>query len=325
MATIVIGASGHLGNAIVRELLGQGRAVTAVARRERPAANLDGLPVRYVSADAGNSGALDSLVAGHDLVVDAAAPYPDALASAADVERIRHAAAARMDLIIDAVRRNRARLLHISSFATLPDRARGFPRMQRALLRASHPYFAAKSAMEARVLDAARGGLPATVINPTLCLGPWDQKPRERCFVARLLAGEAPVSIAHVVNVVDVRDVARTAVAAIDAARHGEPIAVVGHNLPLHMLCGWLCEMAGVAAPKAMAPAPFSVAAAWWSEAAFGALGRRSPLPALAAILTAMHDARDPSPLQLDLGPAPRPLSATLADTLAWYRSIAYC
>jgi dihydroflavonol-4-reductase len=325
MAAIVIGASGHLGNAIVRELLGQGRAVTAVARREHPAANLNGLRVRYVSADAENSAALNSLIAGHDLVVDAAAPYPDTLASAAEVERIRRAAAARMDLIIDAVRRHRARLLHISSFATLPDRARGFLRMQRALMRDSHPYFAAKSAMEARVLDAARGGLHAAVINPTLCLGPWDQKLRERCFVARLLAGEAPVSISQVVNVVDVRDVARLAVAATSGARHGEPIAVVGHNLPLHMLCGWLCEMAGVAAPKTIAPAPFSVAAAWWSEAAFGALGRRPPLPALAAILTAMHDARDPSPLQLDLGSAPRPLSATLADTLAWYRSIAYC
>ncbi len=325
MAAIVIGASGHLGNAIVRELLAQDRAVTAVARRARPAANLDGLPVRYVSADAENPALLDSLMPGHDLVVDASAPYPDTMAGAAEIERIGRAAAARMDMIVDAVRRHRARLLHISSFATLPDRSRGFLRMRRGLLRDSHPYFAAKAAMEARVLEAARGGLPATVINPTLCLGPWDQKPRERCFVARLLAGEAPVSIAHVVNVVDVRDVARTAVAAIGAARYGEPIAVAGHNLPLHMLCGWLCELAGVAAPKTIAPAPFSVAAAWWSEAAFGSAGRRPPLPALAAILTVMHETCDPGPLQLDLGAAPRPLSATLADTLAWYRSIAYC
>lgn len=325
MAAIVIGASGHLGNAILRELLANGVAVTAVARRPAPAANLDGLEVRYESGEFEAPGRLDAWIKGHDLVIDAAAPYPDMLASGAEIDRLCARAMERIDTLLDVVKRHHIRLLYISSFTTLYDRSRGFERIQRGLLRSSHPYFEVKVAMESRVLEAARAGVPAIVLNPTLCLGPWDQKPRERCFIPRLLAGEAPASIAHLVNVIDVRDVARAAIGALHTGRYGEPIALVGHNLPLHMLSEWICELGGAAPPRMVAPAAFGAAAAWWIEAAFGAIGRQPPVPALAAILTLMHDASDPSPLQLDLGGAPRPLSATLADTIAWYRAIGYC
>ncbi len=325
MLALVIGASGHLGNAIVRELLARGVAVTAIARRPAPAANLDGLALRYAAGDSEEPDQLDAWIAGHDLVIDAAAPYPDMLAATAEIDRLRERARRRMTTLIDAVRRHRARLLFVSSFATLADRSRGLERLQRGLVRRAHPYFAIKAEMESIVIAAARAGTPAAVINPTLCLGPWDLKPRPRCFVPRLLAGEAPAAIAHLVNVVDVRDVARVAIGALEAERWGEPIAVVGHNLSLQALIEWICELGGAAPPRLVAPAALGVAAAWWSEAAFGAIGRPAPAPALAAMLTVMHDAVDPGPAQLDLGGAPRPLSVTLADAIAWYRAIGYC
>lgn len=325
MSALIIGASGHLGNAIARELLARDCAVTAIARRPTPAANLDGLAVRYAAGDCEQPDQLDAWIAGHDLVIDAAAPYPDALADAAEVDRQRERARRRMTTLIDAVRRHRARLLFVSSFTTLADRARGIERLQRELVRRSHPYFAIKAAMESVVIEAARAGTPAAVINPTLSLGPWDLKPRQRCFIPRLLAGEAPAGIAHLVNVVDVRDVARVALGAIEAERWGEPIAVVGHNISLQALIEWICELGGAAPPRFVAPAALGVAAAWWSETAAGAIGRPAPAPALAAMLTVMHDAVDPGPAQLDFGGAPRPLSTTLGDAIAWYRAIGYC
>ena len=73
---LVIGASGHLGNAIARDFLRRNYRVTACGRRIAPPDNLFELPVRYLSGDSETGGQLDKWMAGHDLVVDAAAPYP---------------------------------------------------------------------------------------------------------------------------------------------------------------------------------------------------------------------------------------------------------
>ena len=45
MKALVIGATGHIGNAVVRELLQRGYEVTAAYRRHGPRPNLEGLPI----------------------------------------------------------------------------------------------------------------------------------------------------------------------------------------------------------------------------------------------------------------------------------------
>jgi hypothetical protein len=68
-----------------------------------------------------------------------------------------------------------------------------------------------------------------------------------------------------------------------------------------------------------------AVVAAYVSEIALGTLGLRPPAPALAPMLTMLHDSFDPGRVQAELGIVPRPLSATLADAIEWYRLIGYC
>jgi dihydroflavonol-4-reductase len=40
-----------------------------------------------------------------------------------------------------------------------------------------NPYLMSKIAMENEVLKATRDGMPAVVVNPTMCIGPYDSKP----------------------------------------------------------------------------------------------------------------------------------------------------
>ena len=89
-------------------------------------------------------------------------------------------------------------------------------------------------------MAAVRTGSPAVIVNPTLCIGPWDIKVRDLCFVARLLSGEAPASVAHSINVIDVRDTAAGLVAALERERWGEPILLAGHNISVEALYTWI-------------------------------------------------------------------------------------
>lgn len=326
MKALVLGASGHIGNAVTRELIGRGYDVTAAGRRSVPPVNLAGLAITYVAGDLDAPGQLDRWLDGHDAVVDAAAPYPLLLASRAGsaADSIDYAGR-RTGLLLDAVRRHHARLAYVSSFATLPDHSTGFERIQREWIRRLHPYFAVKQRIESEVLAAARAGLPAVVVNPTMCIGPWDLKDRELCFIPRLLSGEAPASVAHPINVIDVRDTAAGLVAALEAQRYGEPIPLSGHNLSVEALYTWICEIGSVAPPRLVAPLTLGVIATYLSEITLDALGLRSPLPALAPMLTMLHDSFDPGRVQSELGITPRPLSATLTDAIEWYRAIGYC
>src|SRR5262245_66583335 len=102
---LVLGASGHLGNAVVRELLARNHAVTAARRGRTAARNLADLPVAHALGDADDPATLDRWVAGHDLVIDAAAPYPLSLLAppAAD------ATVRRTTTLLDTVIRHGAR------------------------------------------------------------------------------------------------------------------------------------------------------------------------------------------------------------------------
>jgi dihydroflavonol-4-reductase len=323
---LVLGATGHLGNAITRELIARGYDVTAIGRRAEPPVNLSGLALAYLRGDLDNAGELERAVEGHDVVVDAAAPYPSVLApTAARAADVLEHARRRTQRLVDAVLRQRARLAYVSSFTTLPDASTGFERLLRQWIRQLHPYFAVKQLIETEILAAAQQGLRAVVVNPTLCIGPWDLKPRELCFVPRLLCGEAPATVTHAVNVIDVRDMAAGLVAALEAGYYGDPIPLTGHNLSVETLYTWLCELGGVAPPWIVAPLTLAVLAAYCSEITLGAVGLRPPLPALAPMLTMLHDSFDTGRVQAQLGIAPRPLSATLADAIEWYRRIGYC
>ncbi len=325
MKVLILGATGHIGNAVTREFLDRGHEVTASSRRPEPAQNLAGLPVRYVSGNLDSPGQMDAWIEGHDLVVDAAAPYPSRLSGGAEEENPLQYASRRMDTLLKAAWKHRSMLAFISSFTTCIRNRAGLSQPATQLVRQLHPYFAVKELMETEVLSAARSGMPAVIVNPTLCLGPWDIKERRYCFIPALLRGEISTAVSHVLNVIDVRDVARGLVAAVETRRFGEPILLAGHNISNEALFNWICEIARVRPPGIVAPALLSVVTSYWTELTMGTLGLRAPLPALAAMLTYMHQWLSAGPAQTELGIVPRPLSATLAESIKWYVQIGYC
>ncbi len=326
---LVLGATGHLGHAIVRELLAAGVRVTALTRQSRSDAFV-GLDVDVVRGDLEQPGLLRACVPGHDIVVDAAAPYP--LHAFEDWTRGRDraldGARRHVERLLDAVAREGSVLGFVSSSATLPpcEGAGVLESMESRARRSSHPYFAAKLAMERAVLAAAGEGVRAVVINPTACLGPWDRKPRELCPVALLASGALPALADAMVNVVDVRDVSIAMRIALSRPQmHGRPIALAGHDCRTTALAARVCALAGARPPRLRMSLRWVAAAALSAEAVGAALGVRPSMHALGPLLVLDTGPRAPSEDQRAMGVAPRALDVTLRDALAWYRSIGYC
>ena len=244
---IVLGATGHAGQALVRELIARGVRVTATTRQTAPEA-LRGLDVSIANGDADTPGQLDTWIAGHDLVIDAAAPSPLGPYVANAGDPLAHARR-RMQALLDAVAKHGAQLAYISSFTTLPRPRNASDVIEANVRRTVYPYFRVKQLMEDMVLHAARGGLPAVVVNPSAFMGPWEFAANRSSFVRMVMERELPIAMRHVINVIDVRDVASLIVAAVETRRYGIRIPLAGHNVAVDELARRVASMAGVGAP----------------------------------------------------------------------------
>jgi dihydroflavonol-4-reductase len=317
----VLGATGHLGQAVVRHALACGHAVTAASRQPDPIALRD-LDVKIARVDGGLS-ALAELSAGHDVLIDAAAPYPLELCVPGSPawRQAVDGAIDRTRLVLDAARRNRLRLVFISSFTTLPRRDSPLCAMESAWRRSVYPYFEAKAAMERAVTAAAREGLPAVIVNPAACLGPWEFRAEESSFVRLVLARRLPFVMDHALSVIDVRDVAEAIDRALALELFGSPIALAGHNVSLLEVARQIAALDGACGP-APAAVDSSVAAftAFWSSTTFAAFNRSTPDLWRAVPLAADGFPMVPSPEQIAMGLNLRPLCDTLRDAIAFHR-----
>ena len=318
MKVLVLGAAGHIGNAMIRALLDRGYEVSAAGRRDF-APNLKDLPIRYLRGDQNLPGQFDRWIEGHEIVVDAAAPYP------VDLYDRCERASRRTAMLLDAARRHDIILGFVSSFTTLRRSTSKLEEYPSQLAKGLHPYFATKQLVEDLVMEAVGRGLRVAIVNPTMCFGPWDFHDRDLCLVPRLLCGEVPGFALHNLNVIDVREVASGMIAAIESRRFGERLLFSGHNISTQMLFRWICEIGCAEPPTFSAPSWMAVVAGYLAEAVLGYPSGETALKSLAPMLVYQHEWMPPSMALLDLGVRVRPLSETLQDSVSWYRSIGYC
>ena len=124
------------------------------------------------------------------------------------------------------------------------------------------PYKRTKLEAERIVLEATRDGLDAVVVNPTTPVGDGDRFPTP---TGRMIEGVATGRYrAYLrntgVNVVDVRDVARGHLLALDHGRAGERYLLGGANLTLRELFSAVADLAG--RPRPRLGLPYSAARA---------------------------------------------------------------
>ena len=321
MKALVLGGSGLIGNAIVRELVARGHRVTAIGRASNRPANLTDLDVDYASVDLSSTGLSADQLEGVELIVDAAAPY--ALQMLGGDRDATERAARRTERLLGSLRGRDIQLAYIGT-SLEPRRPGALFGIQNDWARRAHPYFAIKELVDARVAEASAQGLRTVTIRPTFCVGPWDVKPRDKCWIPALIGGQVLVTPEHRLNVVDTRDVARALVGAVENRYSGSELTVAGHNTTVDGLFALVCESAGAARPMFKAPAALGILPSIWLEAAWSAAGRESPLPSILPILICEQEWLEPNAAQRELAGAPRPLGNTVDDAVAWYQRIGY-
>jgi dihydroflavonol-4-reductase len=230
----VSGATGFVGGHVAREL------------RER------GAEVRDERIDLLDAQGLERVVRGCEAVVHVAALYSfDAPAEAferVNVEGTR-------TLLDVAARRGVRRFVHCSTAGTCGP-VPGRPATEEDAPPAWEldvPYKRTKLAAERLALEAN-----AVVVNPTTPVGEGDRRPTPTGrMIAGVAGGRIPGYVATTgLNVVDVRDVARGHVLALEHGEPGERYLLGGVNLPLAELFAAVARLAGRRRPRLRVPYP---------------------------------------------------------------------
>lgn len=262
MATILVtGASGFIAQQLVLDLLEQGHAVRGTVRSAGKAGALkDALAehsdraseIELVEADLESDAGWAEAVAGVDCVHHLASPFPMAAPKNPD-DLIRPARDGALRVLRAAKQAGVARVVMTSSGAAVAYGVRG-PMPERFTeadwTDTSHtadcsPYVASKAIAERAAWDFVAGegrGIELTTIQPVAVFGPIRsaQVRTSVDIVARLLDGRLPLLPNAGIQIVDVRDVSATHVAAMN-----DP-ATVGERYIVADAFRWLSEMAAL-------------------------------------------------------------------------------
>lgn len=327
MTTLVTGATGFVGSAVLRALLADGVAVRALVRAGSDRRNLEGLDVELLEGDLRDPASLKRAVAGCAALYHVAADYrlwtvdPEAV-YAANVAGSRA-------LLLAAAEAGVDRIVYTSSVAALGHTADGSPADEDTLARESDMighYKRSKYLAEREVLRLVReDGLPAVVVNPSTPIGPRDVKPTPTGrIVVEALRGRVPAFVDTGLNVAHVDDVAAGHLLAFANGRIGERYVLGGEDLSLRAILAQIAALAGRRPPWVRLQHRLVLPLAHAAEALAG-VTRREPFITVDGVRMAQRPMYFSSAkARRELGYAPRPATAALADAVAWFRAAGY-
>ena len=318
----VTGATGHLGNVLVRELLARGKRVRALVQPGDDGRALAGLDVEIARGDVLTPATLDAAFAGVDVVFHLAGVVS---ISSLDIEAVRTVNVEGTRNVVEAVRRaGTRRLVYTSSVHALTEPGSGGVLTEEAgydPALAPGDYGKAKAAASRIVLDAVRDGLDAVLVNPVYVVGPHDYRLSEIGEVI-VMAQRFPVPVGTegCYDFIDVRDIAVGHVLAALRGRRGESYLLSGQRMTVRELMTIFAGLAGRSPPLFFIPLPVAAVLAR-SAPLIERLTRRRALLTPYAVHTLAVDfeirdrkARD------ELGHDPRPVEQALRDAWAWMR-----
>ena len=322
---LVLGATGCIGNNIVRACLDRNWKVRAFRRADSKTWMLDGLAVEHAVGNLADSESLLEAMVGCDVVFHAAAYYPR---HSIDLDgSLRTAVSGMRNVLEAAARSNVSRLVYTSTLTTIAS-----PGVEGRLAdeedfylpgSTKSAYFETKWAMEAEAWRAAAAGLPVVIVCPSAVFGPWDVKPTTGEIMLNVAKGRFPIWLDLEVNVVDARDLGKGQLLAAERGSVAQRYILGGENLTVRRALTVVAEQAGVRPPRWRAPLPVVSGIVRVGEA-IGRLPFLEPLPLEHFKTLAEWQALSTGKAESDLVFESLPFSETVRDTLTWFRAYGY-
>ena len=319
MAILVTGATGLVGNNLVRTLLERGSSVRVLVREGSDPRPLAGLPVEVAYGDVRDPEAVRRASQGVEGVIHAAALVHIGRSRLEEQRRVnvegtRHVAAAALAAGV--------RMVHVSSVDALGPKGQGEPADENSPGDRVFPcgYAITKRVAEEVVRDGVAQGLDAVIVNPGFMLGPWDWKPSSGRMLLQIAHRFTPLAPAGGCSFCDVRDVTRGILAAMELGRRGQNYILAGHNMSYLALWRLFAEVTGRKAPWFRAGPLLRVLGGRFGDLWGKISGREGDLNSASVAMSSQYHYYSSARAQNELGYAIRPAREPVEAAWQWFQ-----
>jgi len=319
---VITGATGHLGNVLVRKLVSMNKKVRAVVLSGEDVASLEGLEVEKVEGDVRLPDSLRKAFEGADIVYHCAGvisilPGQRKQLYQVNVLGTRNVVNLCLELKIK-------RLVYTSSIHALSEPAPGIVFDEAREFNPENvlgEYSKSKTLGTLEVLKGIEKGLDAVILCPSGIIGPYDYRVSEMGkLIVDFAKGKVKASVSGAYDFVDVRDVAEGLILACEKGKKGECYILSGQQISVGQLLEFLGEINGVKAPWLKIPNQVARAAGFFN-ALYCNLMKLKPLFTPFSIdvlasnsLVSCQKARD------ELGYSPRSIYESIKDAVRWFK-----
>jgi dihydroflavonol-4-reductase len=318
---LVTGATGHIGNVLVRKLLKNGERVRALVWRGEDTMPIQGLDLEQVEGDVLDPDSLQRALQGVDRVYHLAGiisimPGRSQLVWNVNVEGTRNVLAA-------ARRAGVRRLVYTSSIHAIARAPHGVPIDESLGFDPTNPYGEydrSKAAASLEVQKAAAEGLDAVIVCPTGVIGPYDFRGSEMGEVLRGAAEARPMFyVEGAYDFVDVRDVAEGMIAAEARGRSGESYLLAGHRITVREIIAGVRAATGRAFASIKIPLGLAHLAAQFTPLYYRLTRSKPRFTPYSLEVLQSNSVISRAKAERELGYRPRPIAETIADTVRWF------
>jgi dihydroflavonol-4-reductase len=328
MTTLLTGATGFVGSAVLRCLVQAGHNVRALVRLTSDRRNLSGVDCEIVIGDLADQDSLKQAVRGCEALFHVAADYRLWVPDRAQMHRVN--VQGTVDLIRAAAAAGVSRIVYTSSVATLRLRDDGFPADEESLAELcdvigtyKQSKFLAEREVKCLLGDA---GMPVVIVKPAAPFGPGDVKPTPTGrFVLQAASGRMPAYVDTGLSVVHVDDVAAGHLLAYEKGAVGETYILGGENRTLQWILETVAELTGQRPPRIRLPHWCVTPMAYISEGVTRIRGSGEPMITVDGVRMArklMYFSIEKA--RRELGYSTRPAVEALRDEIEWFYKHGY-
>ena len=322
---IVTGASGFLGNNIIRMLEHDDNAeVRAFVLNGESISSLNNLKCSIYYGDVTKADTLNSIFYGSGdaeifVIHCAAVVYIKSKYNS----RVYDVNVNGTKNIVDKVLEYNAKLIYVSSVHAIPEKSDGNLISEVSIFNPDDVvglYAKTKAEAARYVMDSVKDkGLNACIVHPSGILGPYDfSNSHLTALVREIVRGKLPMCVKGGYDFVDVRDVAKGIIMACDKGKMGECYIMSGEFVSIKKLADLVCDVVGRKRIKVVLPIMIAKIVAPFYEMYYNVKGK-TPLFTKYSLYTLSSNSNfSNEKAKRDLGFVNRNITDTVKDMVMW-------
>jgi dihydroflavonol-4-reductase len=319
---LVTGATGHIGNVLVRDILSQGERIRVMLLPNENSKALDGLDVERVQGNVLDietlRGAMDGIkIVYHLAGIISIMPRINDLLYRVNVLGTQN-------VIKACFEKKVRRLVYTSSIHAITRIPKGQVIDEAVPFDAKGAvgeYDRTKALASLSILRAVEEGLDATIVCPTGVVGPFDFNLSEMGnLILDCVQKRQVVFIDGAYDFVDVRDVARGLIQAAEKGKRGESYILSGERVTVEEIFNLVKEVSGIHKPGIKLPLWVARAASTITPYYYRITGKKPRITPYSLETLQSNSQFSHAKAREMLGYNPRSLRISIADTIEWFK-----